>query len=91
MLVVLFIIISFAASMTISVSACPEELLFFLVALFGFGFVFFSFINMVYVIIIIANYFLHMNYQTMHCSKQTHIKGFCTSMTFGFKPFLVTM
>lgn len=40
---------------------------------------------MVYVIIIIANYFLHMNYQTMHCSKQTHIKGFCTSMTFGFK------
>lgn len=91
MLVVLFIIISFAASMTISVSACPEELLFFLVALFGFGFLFFSFINMVYVIIIIANYFLHMNYQTMHCSKQTHIKGFCTSMTFGFKPFLVTM
>lgn len=84
MLVVLFIIISFAASMTISVSACPEELLFFLVALFGFGF-FFSFINMVYVIIIIANYFFHLNYQTMHCSKQTHIKGFCTSMTFGFK------
>lgn len=57
---------------------------FFLVALFGFGF-FFSFINMVYVIIIIANYFFHLNYQTMHCSKQTHIKGFCTSMTFGFK------
>lgn len=89
MLVVLFIIISFAASMTISVSACPEELLFFS-SLYLFFF-FFSFINMVYVIFIIANYFLHLKYQTMRCNKQTHFKGFCTSMTFALKPFLFTL
>lgn len=31
---------------------------------------------MVYVIFIIANYFLNLKYQTMRCNKQTHFKGF---------------